>query len=33
MEIIKLNSCKLICDSGEEPPYIGPGIPGENDPD
>jgi hypothetical protein len=33
MEIIKLNSCKLICDSGEEPPYIGPGVPGTNDPD
>ena len=35
METIKLNYCKLICDSGdsgEEPIYIGPGGPG-NDPD
>ena len=27
METIKLNYCKLICDSGEEPPYLGPGDP------
>lgn len=25
METIKLNYCKLICGSGDEPPYIGPG--------
>ena len=34
METIKLNSCKLICGSGngEEPIYIGPGG-DENEPD
>jgi hypothetical protein len=27
METIKLNYSKLICDSGEEPPYLGEGDP------
>lgn len=25
METIKLNYCKLICGSGDEPIYVGPG--------
>lgn len=33
METIKLDYCKLICDSGNEPGYGGPGIPGEDEPD
>ena len=32
METIKLNYCKLICDSGEEPIYVGPGG-SEHEPD